>query len=239
MNKLDIKEVINRMNEVFVQPQMGGTYPEPPVIGARRHYSIFVPIVERDGEPCLLFEVRSKDIDRQPGEVCFPGGMVEEGETFAEAAIRETVEELGLAEDKTRQNDDFVQICGQIGIMSQYQGSVIHCYYGTISEYNLHKLAPSKDEVAEIFYVPLVWFEKNIPLVPVVKIEANVPEDFPYERIFPNFDDEIKTKSENYAYNWGYGTMNVPIWNYEKYTIWGITGRIIKHILDNVSFFDR
>ena len=36
----------------------------------------------------------------QPGEVSFPGGRVEDGETFQEAAIRETCEELNLSPDQ-------------------------------------------------------------------------------------------------------------------------------------------
>ncbi|WP_251004693.1 NUDIX domain-containing protein [Streptococcus equi] len=32
----------------------------------------------------------------KPGEVSFPSGRVEEGETYQQAAIRETVEELNI-----------------------------------------------------------------------------------------------------------------------------------------------
>ena len=39
--------------------------------------------------------MRSEHIS-QPGEISFPGGRVEDGETFQEAAIRETCEELNL-----------------------------------------------------------------------------------------------------------------------------------------------
>lgn len=220
MNDMKKKEIINRLNSTCVLPLEGGTFIEPPVIGAKRHYSIFIPIVEREGETCLLFELRSNTIERQPGEVCFPGGMVEEGESYWEAAIRETMEELGIGE----YDREFVQICGQIGIMSQYQGSVIHCYYGTILEELLDKLAPSKDEVAELFYVPVNWLLKNSPKIYQTKIMAEVPEDFPYELI-----------GSEKNYKWGYGIMNIPIWKYEKYGIWGLTGRVTMKLIEHLK----
>ena len=57
--------------------------------------AVFMPLVEADGKLSLLFEVRSKLIG-QAGEVCFPGGRIEEGESPLDAAVRETMEELEL-----------------------------------------------------------------------------------------------------------------------------------------------
>ena len=37
-------------------------------------YAVLVPLVERPEGLCLLYEVRASSLDRQPGEVCFPGG---------------------------------------------------------------------------------------------------------------------------------------------------------------------
>ena len=45
----------------------------PGIQGTRGRFAVLVPIVETDGEAELLFELRSSHIDRQPGEVCFPG----------------------------------------------------------------------------------------------------------------------------------------------------------------------
>lgn len=43
--------------------------------------------------------MRSEHIS-QPGEISFPGGRVEDDETFQEADIRETCEELNLVPDQ-------------------------------------------------------------------------------------------------------------------------------------------
>ena len=65
----------------------------PGIMGVRTHYAVLVPVVEWNGKLHLLFEVRSDALRRQPGEVCFPGGRMEEGETPTQCALRETCEE--------------------------------------------------------------------------------------------------------------------------------------------------
>ncbi len=68
---------------------------------APRAAAVLVPLcVDRDGEVCLLYELRAKGLSSHAGQVCFPGGVRDEHEdrleTAAEAAVRETKEELGL-----------------------------------------------------------------------------------------------------------------------------------------------
>lgn len=57
--------------------------------------AVLVPLVETP-EPSLIFTVRSDALSRHPGEVSFPGGLVDEGESPADAARREAFEEIGL-----------------------------------------------------------------------------------------------------------------------------------------------
>ena len=65
----------------------------PGLLGVRRNYAVLCPLVERNGEPHVLLEVRAKEL-RQGGEVCFPGGAMEAGETAAELdAVRRKVAE--------------------------------------------------------------------------------------------------------------------------------------------------
>jgi 8-oxo-dGTP pyrophosphatase MutT (NUDIX family) len=46
--------------------------------------------------PALIFTVRATGLSRHAGEVSFPGGLVDAGETAAQAALREAQEEIGL-----------------------------------------------------------------------------------------------------------------------------------------------
>jgi 8-oxo-dGTP pyrophosphatase MutT (NUDIX family) len=57
--------------------------------------AVLAPVVESPG-PSLIFTVRSDALSRHPGEVSFPGGLVDEGESLADAARREAFEEIGL-----------------------------------------------------------------------------------------------------------------------------------------------
>ena len=63
----------------------------PGLLGARRSYAVLVPLLRTADGLRLLFEVRAAAL-RQGGEVCFPGGRMEPGETPEECALRDTEE---------------------------------------------------------------------------------------------------------------------------------------------------
>ena len=62
--------------------------------------AVLVPVIYKDGEEHLVFEVRSSKLDWQPGEICFPGGRIDKTDKSPlAAALRETKEELGVSAD--------------------------------------------------------------------------------------------------------------------------------------------
>ena len=83
--------------------------------------AVLLPILEIEEQKSILFEIRSEHLDRQPGEICFPGGKVEEGETPRETAVRETSEELGISPGS-------IDILGPLDILVAPLGTVIYPY---------------------------------------------------------------------------------------------------------------
>lgn len=58
--------------------------------------AVLVPIVSHPDEPSVLLTLRSPRLSSHAGQVSFPGGRMEPGETPEAAAVREAAEEVGL-----------------------------------------------------------------------------------------------------------------------------------------------
>ncbi len=183
------------------------------VIGKRKEYAVLVPLIEKDGEAALLLEVRSKDI-RQPGDVCFPGGRVEEGESFQETALRETEEEIGVSASD-------IEVYGPFDAMLEVNRIRMHTTVGRLPEDWEDKIS-TDSEVAEIFTVPLRFFKENEPDYYRGRIIQDT-EGFPYEKhgIDPN-------------YKWRDAWQDLYFWHWEGHTIWGLTAAIIKWFCDEM-----
>lgn len=185
----------------------------PGAAGKHSYFSVLVPLVEKEDGLHLLFELRAAHMKRQPGEVCFPGGKVEPGESFQECAVRETVEELGIREDDIR-------IINQMDVMHTYSNFTLFPYLGVIKAEALERLDCNPDEVDEIFTVPVDHLLNNEPFLYKMQIMPQIKEDFPYERIrFPK------------TYKWRVGSNDIPIYEYENRIIWGLTGRVTMNLM--------
>ncbi len=57
---------------------------------------MLVPIVLHGDAPTVLLTLRSGHLSSHAGQVSFPGGRIEPGETPEAAAVREAAEEVGL-----------------------------------------------------------------------------------------------------------------------------------------------
>lgn len=58
--------------------------------------AVLVPIFQWGAGPGVVLTERRHDMRRHAGEISFPGGRAEEGETLVECALREAHEEIGL-----------------------------------------------------------------------------------------------------------------------------------------------
>ena len=68
----------------------------PPEDGSARESAVLMLFGEGAEGPDLLLTERSHSMRSHPGQVAFPGGRLEPGETVEEAALREAWEETGL-----------------------------------------------------------------------------------------------------------------------------------------------
>ena len=62
-----------------------------------RRASVLVPLLYGPDGVEVLFTVRAARLKSHAGEIAFPGGRLDPGETHMEAALRETEEEVGLS----------------------------------------------------------------------------------------------------------------------------------------------
>jgi len=189
----------------------------PKPLDINKRYAVLIPLIENNNRLEIIYEVRAKDLVTQPGEISFPGGEVESGETFEEAAIRETMEELNI----DREN---IEVLGELDYLISYAGLVIHCFVATISGINVDSLKPNPDEVDHLFTVPLSFFLEKDPDVYYLDITTVLNDEFPYNLI-PNGRD----------YNWRVGKHSVMFYNYKDYIIWGFTARMTKELIDTIK----
>lgn len=177
-----------------------------------RKYAVLLPLLEKNGEIHLLFEVRAMTLRSQPGDVCFPGGGVEEIDfDEKDAAIRETTEELGVAAE------DLTEVY-PLDYMMMSPELLIYPFVGRLD--HKAKLVPNKAEVEEVFSIPLRFFLETEPLKYEISLEAIPKDDFPFHLI---------VGGENY--DWRHRTVNQYFYKYEDYVIWGLTANIILNFL--------
>ena len=185
---------------------------EPGLMGARHEFAVLCPLVERPDGLHLLFEVRAANL-KQGGEVCFPGGRREPDETFIECALRETEEELSIPRSE-------ITLLGTPDFMSSANGFLLRPVLGLVSGVGMEALSPSASEVSETFTVPLSFFRTTEPEVYRYDLLPHVQENFPYARVGITPD-----------YRWARGRVDVPVWFWENHVIWGMTARVIRHLI--------
>lgn len=190
----------------------------PSILGSREYskYAVMVPLIQKDDGIHVLFEVRSLQLRRQPGEICFPGGRIDpEDRDEKAAAIRETMEELGIDER------DISEVYPLDFMVSPF-GMLIYPFAGFICEQEKIKINPL--EVGEVFTVPLEFFMNNKPEIHHVEFKVIPQQNFPYDLVVGGKNYKWRTRGiEEYFYI------------YEDKAIWGMTARILAHFVELVS----
>ncbi len=190
-----------------------GHIPRP--LGVRREYAVLVPLAQRDGVLSLLFEVRADTLTRQPGEVCFPGGHMEPGETPEQCALRETWEELGIPPQA-------VEVIAPLDFQCGQGNFLFHPVLGRVDP--TRALRPNPAEVKDTFWVPVDHLLRHPPAVYTCALVPTPGADFPHGLVgYPD------------GYRWRQGQMDVPVYQWEDRVIWGMTARTVRGLLEGMA----
>ncbi len=117
-----------------------------------RRASVLVPLMEIDGEWQLLLTRRNNDLPHHQGQIAFPGGSIDMGETIEAAALREAWEEIGL-------DSENVDVLGCHDDIWTPSGFIITPVVGIIAGGT--RFQPNPAEVARLFSVPLCFFAQE------------------------------------------------------------------------------
>jgi 8-oxo-dGTP pyrophosphatase MutT (NUDIX family) len=108
--------------------------------------AVLIAVTEREDRPGFLLLHRPSNMRAHPGQVAFPGGRIDPGESAVDAALREAWEELGVPPEAVR-------VIGQTDSYRTGTGYDIAPVLGVIPP-DL-EIRPNPAEVAQWFEAPV------------------------------------------------------------------------------------
>lgn len=111
----------------------------------QRRAAVLMPIVMRDNWRVILTQ-RPDTMPSHPGQISFPGGKIELGETPEQAVLRETKEEVGIfAKD--------IELLGRLPSFNAVSEYRVTPYVGIVNPEA--QIIADPGEVADVFEIPL------------------------------------------------------------------------------------
>ena len=115
--------------------------------------AVLIPLVWHDEQWHLLYTRRTDTVESHKGQVSFPGGACDEGETTPEqTALREAEEEIGLD-------------AGDVRVLGRLSNLITITYFRVTPVIGVVKwptvFRVGEHEVARIFTIPLAWLANS------------------------------------------------------------------------------
>ncbi len=173
-----------------------------PAPGDARRAAVAILWLQRpDGSWCLPLTLRPLTLRHHGGQICFPGGMIEAGETPIEAALREFQEELGHAPESPT-------LLGQLDPIYVYASNNLVFPSIFTAPAPTDRWRPDPAEVAAVIEMPLQ----------TILEESFVSRQTRSRQITRDLKAIAEFRFESAAYRLG------------KHLIWGATAMLIRQI---------
>lgn len=178
-----------------------------------RQSAVMLLLTERSGGCYLVLEERSHSMRTQPGEISFPGGRIEAGETPVEAALRETQEELGI-------DPSDIEIIGELDYYITHFEMVLHPILGLYTgDDDFSRFNPA--EVHEVHLIPFDYFLEREPALHGATIDISPDDDFPIS-----------------PYDFRELYYQISFYQTDSILIWGMTANIIYQFVSLIRQLD-
>lgn len=183
-----------------------------------RRAAVLVPLLNRPGGPTVLFTRRTETVTSHKGQISFPGGRVEGGEDAVATALREAQEEVAL-------DPGSVEILATMDDLPSISAYMVTPVLAAVRNPPAAFVCQAA-EVVEPFEVPLAtlldrtrfriekWSASRLP--PGTPVDALMKLRIEFEEIDPKTGEY-----QVYFFEDDAGRV-----------IWGLTGRILKDVLD-------
>ncbi|HAX68938.1 MAG TPA: CoA pyrophosphatase [Anaerolineales bacterium] len=151
MSALTREYIQNKLQEAERNSDSSDGYAEIPIKPEMRLKcaAVLVPLTFHQDEWHILYTRRTDRVESHKGQVSFPGGACDEGETTPEqTALREAEEEIGVFPSD-------VQVLGRLSRMITISNFRVSPVVGIIPFPYAFKVASV--EVARVFTIPLLW----------------------------------------------------------------------------------
>jgi 8-oxo-dGTP pyrophosphatase MutT (NUDIX family) len=151
MSTIDLEYITQKLQEAQSGSNASNEYTEMAVNPNTRLKcaAVLLPLLYFDHEWHILYTRRTDRVESHKGQVSFPGGACDEGETTPEqTALREADEEIGVSPTD-------VQVLGRLSRMVTISNFRVSPIVGVIPFPYAFKVAGV--EVARVFTIPLLW----------------------------------------------------------------------------------
>ena len=136
-----------RLGQRLFEPELSyGRHYSPPPDDARQA-AVLVLLYPHHGQWHIPFTARPETMADHAGQVSFPGGMIEPGESSRQAALRELEEELGVGPDR-------IELLGRLSPLNLYVSNFAITPWVAALDHR-PEMNPNPQEVAEVLEVPL------------------------------------------------------------------------------------